>query len=211
MQNSPESVILIQDLELLRVISDPLRLKIFRTVASLNRAGDLCSVKRVSEELGIPPAKLYYHVKMLENHGLLEAAETRIVSGIVEKLYRVTAQRISVSNELFESEKDRETLYPMFAGVINEVLEDIRYTLQAPQNDNLNQNLAIGRQEIRLPKSRMAEFSEKLGRLLEEMPGEETPSPDDEIIQYTFFYACFPEVKKFSGNVPDMPGSEDRA
>ena len=89
MENQNNSAVTITDLETLKVISDPLRLNIIQVIKDINISGALCSVKQVSERLDIPPAKLYYHVKLLEKHGFLEVTETRIVSGIVEKLYRL--------------------------------------------------------------------------------------------------------------------------
>ena len=195
MTTSSDAFVIINELETLRVISDPLRLKIFRKVSQFNRDGELCSVKQISDELEIPPAKLYYHFKLLEGHGLLLVAETHIVSGILEKLYRVPAHRISVSVELLSSEEDQETLYPMFAGLINEVLDDIHFALSMSKNENIQNDLAISRESIRLPKNRIAKLSQKLEEILKEMEKEENLTPEEDTSLYTFFYAWFPEVK----------------
>jgi DNA-binding transcriptional ArsR family regulator len=84
---------LVEDVETLRVLTDPLRLSILRVVmkdAHVNPR--LLSVKEIAEELGEPQTKLYRHIKQLEQVGVIRDAQTRLVSGIVEHRY-APAQR----------------------------------------------------------------------------------------------------------------------
>jgi len=84
----------ISDLETLKVISAPLRVQILERIGLASEAGDLTTVKQLSEDLEIPPTKLYYHINLLEKHGLIQIAETKVVSGIIEKYYQIAAKRI---------------------------------------------------------------------------------------------------------------------
>lgn len=97
--NIPEKIE-IDDLETLKALSDPLRLDILKHVGVQNRKQERCTVKQLGKMLGMPPTKLYYHVKMLEEHGLLVVGETKVVSGIIEKHYQVCAMNIGVSQDL---------------------------------------------------------------------------------------------------------------
>jgi len=84
----------IDDPETLKVLGDPLRLQILEQMLRANEAGELVTAKRLAERLDVPQTKLYYHLNLLEERGLIVVAETGLVSGIVEKRYRVRARRL---------------------------------------------------------------------------------------------------------------------
>lgn len=91
----PESQITIRDLRALRVATHPLRQQILATLNGPPRA-----VREVAAELGLDPHRLYYHVHLLEEHGLVRVTDSRVVSGIIEKHYQVTAHEFLVDTEL---------------------------------------------------------------------------------------------------------------
>ena len=90
--------LVIADLDTLRALSGRQRLRIMEAFA--RHGGEPRTVKDVARELGESPTKLYYHVNLLEQHGLLVVAESRIVSGILEKSYRPSARQFRVDREL---------------------------------------------------------------------------------------------------------------
>jgi len=90
----------ITDLETLKVISDPLRIRILECIGLFSDAGKLITVKQLSDNLGIVQTKLYYHIKLLEKHELIRVAETRVISGIIEKHYQIRARRIRADLDL---------------------------------------------------------------------------------------------------------------
>ena len=80
---------MITDLEQLKVTGDPLRLQILDVMTmdpqkGLDREG-------AGRGLETKQTKLYHHLALLEEHGFIRVAETRMVSGIHEKRYQVTA------------------------------------------------------------------------------------------------------------------------
>jgi DNA-binding transcriptional ArsR family regulator len=78
----------VEDLETLRVLTDPLRLAIMRVIMKdAHVKPRLMTVKEIAEELDEPQTKLYRHIKQLESVGVIRDAETRLVSGIVEHRY----------------------------------------------------------------------------------------------------------------------------
>jgi hypothetical protein len=84
----------IKDVETIKVFADPLRLKIIRLMAQPT------TVKTIADALAIPAAKLYYHVNLLHKHGLIQVVEHNLESGIVEKVYQVTARQFKLVNPL---------------------------------------------------------------------------------------------------------------
>ena len=95
-QPRPEMVI--TEVEQLRAISDPLRVRIVEAMADLPLRG--WTAKELAEQLRTKQTALYHHLNLLEERGFIEVAETRVVSGIVEKRYRVTAVSFRVERSL---------------------------------------------------------------------------------------------------------------
>lgn len=90
----PREEFVVNDLDTLKVLSDPLRLRIRELMF------EPTTVKQVAKELGLPATKLYYHINLLEKHGLIVLVETRLISGIVEKHYQVAARTVRVAKHL---------------------------------------------------------------------------------------------------------------
>src|SRR6266508_2491724 len=122
---SPQDVHLISDPATLRVVAHPLRLRILEYLRS--RAGKAVSVKEIAAALGSPQTRLYYHVNLLVEHSLIRVAETHLVSGIVERRYRVTAYRLSFDRALLlGSETGDDGLEVWLSVVLDEVRSEIR-------------------------------------------------------------------------------------
>ncbi|HJP71449.1 MAG TPA: helix-turn-helix domain-containing protein [Candidatus Limnocylindria bacterium] len=81
--------VIISDVEQLKAISDPLRLRLIE-IASDDPSRSW-TAKALAERLGTKQTKLYHHLNLLEERGFLRVAETRMVSGILEKGYAATA------------------------------------------------------------------------------------------------------------------------
>lgn len=85
----------VDDLDTLKAVADPLRLRVI-----LEMQDDPVTVKEVAGRLDVPQTRLYYHVKLLEKHGLIRVAGRRMVSGIEERSYQATAMNWTVSARL---------------------------------------------------------------------------------------------------------------
>jgi DNA-binding transcriptional ArsR family regulator len=110
----------INDLETLKVLADPLRLRIRELLAQPS------TVKQIAAELGIPATKLYYHVNLLEKHGLITVVESRLVSGIMERVYQVTAYRVQVAPHLLTGDaQNDDTLTRSIISVFNNARQDL--------------------------------------------------------------------------------------
>jgi len=129
----------ISDLETLKVISAPLRVQILERIGLASEAGDLTTVKQLSEDLEIPPTKLYYHINLLEKHGLIQIAETKVVSGIIEKYYQIGAKRIRADLDISKNTTiDRNeglaltlsSLKNMFDKTYTDVEKSLQYRMQ---------------------------------------------------------------------------------
>lgn len=82
----------IEDPRAAAVALEPMRAQLLRELATAP-----ASAAAVASKLGIPRQKVHYHLRALEEHGLVELAEVRQWGGITERVMRATAASYVVS------------------------------------------------------------------------------------------------------------------
>ena len=82
----PADTLEVRDLEALRALTDPLRLRLVDLLRQAAR-----TAKELAAAMEVEQRSLYYHLGLLERHGLVRVVGTRMVSGIQERRYRATA------------------------------------------------------------------------------------------------------------------------
>ena len=186
----------IKDLETLRAVSDPMRIQIIELLTAQN-----LTVKQVAEKLGLAPSKLYYHFGALEKLGMIEVAETRMVSNMVEKVYQSNADQLDVDPSLlkFSKEGDNESFNILISSTIDATREDIIRSLQARQFQldqgatEQSRRFIINRVVSQIPEERVAEFQERLVQLIQEFEGEdERASRKANLHPYALTVALYP-------------------
>jgi len=178
MKKKIKRIFTVKDLETLKVISDPLRIKIFDFVSMANQDGELRTVKQISKHLGMPPHKLYYHINLLEKHGLIEVAHTQVVSGIIEKHYQVKALSITIDPGLFSSDLPVGEKTKAALSVLDGVFETTRSEFINSLEDAFNRQKTmprvgkrtghLSRGLARLSQDQANAFYQKLGDLVKE-------------------------------------------
>jgi DNA-binding transcriptional ArsR family regulator len=157
----------VDDLELLKVIAHGTRLDI------LQRLKLPKTVKEIAKQLKLPATKLYYHVNLMEKHGLIQVVETNLVSGIVEKKYQVVARNYRIDDRLLadqstaSKEWDR-MLSALFDVTRSEIQRTMQHTKQNPFNDEESGGI-LWRSNLRLTPEQYKEFYGRLQALLDEM------------------------------------------
>lgn len=183
----------ISDPETLKVIGDPLRLQIMKSFRSPR------TVKDVAEVLGIAQTKLYYHVNMLEKHNLIEVVDTNVVSGIIEKKYRVSAARFGVDEKLLSAVEDPSgSIDSLLGAIFDSAKDEIKKSIQADLMDLKDQSDAkrgvIVHTSLTLTDEQVKEFMDKISAVLEEYnqlaDANEEKAPNAPI--YGLTYAFFP-------------------
>lgn len=184
----PADQLVIRELETLKVLTDPLRLQI------LELMGKPITVKTVAKSLEIPPTKLYYHVGQMEAHGLIRVVGTRVVSGIIEKQYQVTAKHYTIDRSLLEiHKKDHSSLTEILHNVMDGVSADIQKGLeggliQVGDEHPVHQRLVLGRTLVRMTPPQAQEFIETINKLLKQF----STDPSEEAQPYSFLIAFHP-------------------
>lgn len=153
----------LDDPEVLRLIADPLRLRILELLRQAPH-----TVTELADLLGVARTRLYYHVRLLESHDLVAVAETHVVAGITEKRYRVTAFRLSVDKALFgSSDGDQAPLDVYLSVVLDEVATEIRRAVAAGlidfdssgQDAIQPRRMMVGRNWYRFTDEELARFA----------------------------------------------------
>ena len=177
-----DSVRMIADLETLRLLTQPVRLKI---VEALRSAPGPLSVKELAATLGTTQTKLYYHVNLLEEADLIRVAATRLVSGIVEKRYAAATYRLSVDPALLAPSASGDAgLEVLLSIILDQARTEIRRSVAAGlidvetwRSDERRANsLILGRKWLLLTSEELAEFHRRLDEVLEAYEGRD-PMP----------------------------------
>lgn len=189
------NVFIVRDRETLKVLTDPLRMQIFE--ALLHAAQ---SPKQIAERLGLATSKIYYHLGLLERHGLVAIAETRTVANLIEKVYRATAQTIDIDPALlsFPAVASQENLYELLSATLNTTREDILRSFQArafslEQGEPPHERTAIiNRQVARLSEARADELRARIAALIADFAAEEPADDATDPQAYALAVAFYP-------------------
>jgi len=203
---SPEPERLIADVETLKALSDPIRLRILETM--VRRLDPAWTVKELAATLEVPPTRLYHHVELLLERELLRPAGRRLVSGIVETRYRVAALSFRLDRHLFRgdaqgaAEAMRDVLVTIFDGARDEIERGIvAGRITAGEDAPLDQKLFLLKGLTRISPERAGELRERLTALLEEFGGDPT-SGDPMDYAYGLVVAVYPTEAPAAADLP---------
>jgi len=172
-----EGAVVIRDLDTLRVLSDPLRMR----MVELMGRGEW-TAKQLAASLGVGQTRLYHHIALLEAHGLIRLAGTRLVAGIVEKRY-VAPSLLTVDSKLFAGGDETPAevaravdglVATAFATVRREIERAVEAGKISIEGPGASPNAASGRgmtlalDGARLSEARASEFRGRIEALIHE-------------------------------------------
>ncbi|MFL5680124.1 MAG: helix-turn-helix domain-containing protein [Chloroflexota bacterium] len=168
----------VSDVETLKAISDPVRLRILETMIA--DPHEPWTVKRLAKALGSAPTRLYHHIKVLEERDLITVAGTRVVQGIIETSYRPAQLSIRLDRALL-SGANPEAVAPahaMLASVFDSARDEIEQSLRKGllgSGDDERRGL-VERGRANLTPARATELRDRLKQLIDEY-AEDDPVP----------------------------------
>ena len=161
----PEELIVIRDVETIKVVADKQRLAI------LDAMREPTTVKAIARAMGGSPTKLYYHVKMLVDHGLIAVVGINIESGIVEKRYQAVARRFHIMNPiLLGNDLPTEDAVAIFRNMFHEVEEGFTAALaeRDPGEPVPPRHPFASRKHVRLTDAQLTDFHARLDQLIKD-------------------------------------------
>ena len=202
---APEELFIIDNLETLKVIADPLRLQMLARLRDQPQ-----SAKQLAAGLTVALKRLYYHLNLLEEHQLIRVVDTRIVSGIIEKIYHVTAYRLSVERDLLASGDDHEQGLDVFLSLIlDHARAEIRRSVRAGliNLDALvseqSSGLVLGRRWLQLTAAQAEAFMQGLKALEDSFEKQDAPDTDAQVQRYELLIGLYPVLP------PEQPASTE--
>ena len=158
----------ISDLEQVKALAHPLRIRIIETLAS----SEPMTTKQVAELLGEKPTRLYHHVDLLEKAGLIQLTHTRKNRGTTEKYYEAIARQFRAAADLFsdESSDDQiDALRPMIHTVFDNTTSEMLRLIESHQpGDSLDdEGGVLSYIEMHLQQEQIEEAQQKLKDVLD--------------------------------------------
>lgn len=170
--------LVLTDLAQLKALTHPLRLDLIET---MNREPERTwSAKELAEALATSQTKLYHHLSLLERHGIVRVAETRVVSNIIEKRYQASARSFRADRALLTA-----TAGGSVGPVVDTILDAARAEIVASVEAGLidlddaerRRRMALTMSHARLSPARVRQamrYIEKLSRLDDERDADGT-------------------------------------
>jgi len=176
----PDAERTISDVETLKALSDPLRLKILEVMVARSR--EPWSVKELAAALDVPQTRLYHHIDLLLERDLIRVAGQRLVSGILETRYRVAALSLRLDRKLLAgdaeaAESTSAVLATVFDSARAELEVAIRVAAAAPEGKDAVDRPVINRGLAKLTPERAGELRTRLVALIAEFEADaDTPA-----------------------------------
>jgi DNA-binding transcriptional ArsR family regulator len=198
----PEAERMISDVETLKALSDPLRLKILETMGT--RATDAWSAKELAATIGVPQTRLYHHLDVLLERDLIRVVGQRVVSGIIETRYRVAALSMRLDPKLLAGDGEaREGAGAVLSTVLDSARAELTIALrdaasrpggtEAPDRPLVRRGMAM------FTPARAAELRTRLDALIAEY---DTDASDPAAESYGLLLALY-RIPPMSGDAAD--------
>lgn len=172
-----------------KAMADPLRIRMGMMLFDAPS-----TVKELARALDVPATRLYYHVRILEQHGLIEVCERRMVSGIEERRYRAVDEAWSIPQDISFAELDtRPLLAALFAAVQAEIDVTLDEFGDAPGPADPDGPMPVmNMTELVLTKEELADVQQQLMALTTKysLAGRAEPPPGSR--PYHFLFAGYP-------------------
>ena len=133
----PAPVLMVHDLETLKILADPLRNQILEILAP-----EKLTINQMAEKLGLTPSKLYYHINLLEKYGVIQEVDAIVKANIIEKVYWISAYECKMDDSLwnFSTPEGQESVMTAMVTPINSTREDMLRSLEAKGNSAGSRN-----------------------------------------------------------------------
>lgn len=152
-----------------RALADPLRIRLLEAMWFGPR-----SVKELAEAVRLPPDRLYYHLRQLEQAAVIEVSGYRpLPGGKVERLYR------RAEAEPPAEESSPEEIATFLGAVLDATKADITAAHMA-KADGQRREVAVTRAALRLTDEGLAELHRMLNDVRERFSDPEFAGPEAE-------------------------------
>ena len=162
----------IRELEHLKLLSDPLKLRILQSLAEGEG-----TARQLADQLGESVTKLYRHVDALLDAGLIEVVQETPKRGTVERSFRAVAQRFEVDQSLLAGAGNESGLEPVRA-MLRDSETEILAALGKRDSES-EDDMTLAKLRIKASPQRLAELRGVLNKWLENLQQDDDAMSDD--------------------------------
>jgi DNA-binding transcriptional ArsR family regulator len=165
----------IEDTATFELLTDPTRVEL------LEHLFEPASVTEVAEAMGVPRTRLYHHVNLLEEAGMIRVVETRRRGAMTERRYQVAAKSFRPSPRYLAGVVPREAaaaaLDSIFAVTRADLIKAVDEGMVSFEQSTGRRSMALRRSLIRLTPERLDQLVAELEELLGRYEGGEEGDP----------------------------------
>ena len=151
----------LNNLQQLRALADPLRQRIFECLADGPR-----TVKVVADSLGVKLTSLYHHFRVLERAGLIKKVRSRKIRGTVERHYQAVAQRILLDPVALGGAAT--ALEPLVSATLQSTIEEIAAARRNRRAGSKDPFLIVNRIGFKASPARIRQLTKRIEALIAE-------------------------------------------
>ncbi|HLI52529.1 MAG TPA: winged helix-turn-helix domain-containing protein [Thermomicrobiaceae bacterium] len=184
---APDEMYVLQSMEELRTLANPLRIQILDRLIEAPR-----TVRDIGAMLGINSTKLYYHVGELEKVGLVRLVHTEVQSGIQLKYYRAAALYYHVTPAMLHLDGDRKgpsAGAEYLASAVEIGAHELRRSMADGTIAEHDEAFIVSRRTMRMSPAAAERFRERLTEIDLEFRRLEEPEGD---LAVELVFALFP-------------------
>jgi DNA-binding transcriptional ArsR family regulator len=191
----PAPVMMVEDLETLKILADPMRNQILEILAP-----EKLTINQMAKKLGLSPSKLYYHINLLEKYGLIQEVDSIVKANIIEKVYWISAYECKMDHNLcnFSTPEGQESTMTVMVTPIDSTREDMIRSLEA-RATALNQgaeehprDVVIYRELRKMSDQAADAFSERIKEVLDDFEDYEEDGESEDIHVRALTVAFYP-------------------
>ncbi|MGH2569591.1 MAG: ArsR/SmtB family transcription factor [bacterium] len=188
----------VTDLEQVKVLADPLRLRILEAFCEER------TTKQVADLIGEKPTKLYHHVDLLHRLGLIRPTRTKKNRGTLEKYYLAVAKTFRADSSVFSAayggaKPGAESLLRMVSNFFETTTAEMRALIESgavvdeggAAEDALKREAVLTYLEVRVTQQQADALGERLRAIVEELAAGEEAKGED-LLRYRLTLAYFP-------------------
>lgn len=191
----PTGIYVVRCIDELRALLDRKRVVILRMLAE-----EPLTVKQLADRMGLVPASVHYHVKVLERCGLVALVEIREKSGILEKYYRSIAREFQVDPSLGSAPEAPGLALDV---LIRDMRSSISHLQQVGDTDPL---MNVQLVNVNLSREAASRFAGRLHELAAEFKAAEEPGAHE---AYALALAVYPSAPRPARPVGDKSDEEE--
>ncbi len=173
------------------MLNSPTRLRI------LYQLMEPATAREVAQRLAMPVTRLYYHLNLMQDLGVIEVVETRKRGAMLQRVYRTVATNFIPAPDLIEQTEDKDRVISAAVGTVLDGarLDAVAGLLGHFEKVDPEPAGTLGRCVVPMSRESAIEFAERIGDLIDEMKEREEKDEED----YAFSFVFFPMVGPVKG------------